>query len=302
MTIHRITILKVLLYVAVGLTLFFFAYAAADAPLGDGKRMGLRGLKRQRALEKNESWAPIEPLVRWLGMRVSGMMSDGWKAQLNHQISIAGDFLGLLPEEVVGLSIVTGVVGLVAGFLIGALSGMGAVAVIACCGFGIVAPYMTISSTAADRFKDVNRRLPYAIDLLALGMGAGLDFPSAVRQVVEKSASPDDPLVEEFTLILQGLQLGRTRAQTLEDFAARVPSDSVKEFVGAVVQAEQRGNPVANVLRIQAEVSRNRRSVRAEEAASKAGVAMVAPLMLVFMAILILIVAPMIMTLQKGGM
>jgi tight adherence protein C len=292
MTIQRLTVLKVLLFLAVGATIYCFAYAAADAPLGDGKRMGLRGLKRQRALEKNESWAPIEPVVRWLGMRVAGMMSSDFKAQLNHQISIAGDFMGLLPEEVVGLSIVTGFAGLIAGLLIAALSGMGALAVIACTGFGIIAPYMTISSTAADRFKDVNRRLPYAIDLLALGMGAGLDFPGAVRQVVEKSGAPDD----------QGLQLGRTRAQTLEDFAARVPSDAVKEFVGAVVQAEQRGNPVANVLRIQAEVSRTRRSVRAEEAASKAGVAMVAPLMLVFVAILILIVAPMIMTLQKGGM
>ena len=133
-------------------------------------------------------------------------------------------------------------------------------------------------------------------------MGAGLDFPGAVRQVVEKSGAPDDALVEEFTLILQGLQLGRTRKQALEDFADRVPSDPVKEFVGAVVQAELRGNPVANVLRIQAEVSRNRRSVRAEEAAAKAGVAMVAPLMMVFVCILILIVAPMIMKLQQGGM
>jgi tight adherence protein C len=72
--------------------------------------------------------------------------------------------------------------------------------------------------------------------------------------------------------------------------------------VGAVVQAELRGNPVAHVLRIQAEVSRTRRSVRAEEAAAKAGVAMVAPLMMVFVCILILIVAPMIMKLQQGGM
>jgi tight adherence protein C len=298
----RIFVLKVMLCVCVGLSLLFVAYAAADAPLGDGKRMGLRGLKRQRALERNETWQTVEPLVRWLGMRISGLMTQAQKDSLNHQIGIAGDFLGLLPEELVGLSIITGVTGLVAGYVLGALSGMGGLLVVACAGFGAVAPSMTISSTAADRFKDVNRRLPYAIDLLALGMGAGLDFPGAVRQVVEKSGAPDDALVEEFTLILQGLQLGRTRKQALEDFGDRVPSDPVKEFVGAVVQAELRGNPVANVLRIQAEVSRNRRSVRAEEAAAKAGVAMVAPLMMVFVCILILIVAPMIMKLQQGGM
>ncbi len=133
-------------------------------------------------------------------------------------------------------------------------------------------------------------------------MGAGLDFPGAVRQVVEKSGAPDDPMVEEFTLILQGLQVGRTRSQALVDFAARCPTDAVQEFVASVVQAEQRGNPVAHVLRIQAEVSRQRRSVRAEEAAAKAGVAMIGPLVLVFLCILLLIVAPMIMNIRNSGM
>jgi tight adherence protein C len=298
----RLLALKVAACVFVALSLFFITYAAADAPLGDGRRMGLRGLKRQRALERNETWQSVEPVVRWFGMRFSGLMTQPQKDSLNRQISVAGDFLGLLPEELIGLCIVTSVTGLAAGYVLGALSGMGGLLVVACGAFGAVAPFMTLSSTAADRFKDVNRRLPYAIDLLALAMGAGLDFPGAVRQVVEKSGAPDDALVEEFTLILQGLQLGRTRRQALEDFADRVPSDPVREFVGAVVQAELRGNPVANVLRIQAEVSRNRRSVRAEEAAAKAGVAMVAPLMMVFMCILILIVSPMIMKLQQGGM
>jgi tight adherence protein C len=49
-------------------------------------------------------------------------------------------------------------------------------------------------------------------------------------------------------------------------------------------------------------VSRQRRSVRAEEAASRAGVAMVGPLMLIFVAILLLIIAPMVMTVQSSGM
>jgi tight adherence protein C len=134
---------------------------------------------------------------------------------------------------------------------------------------------------------------------LALGMGAGLDFPGAVRQVVEKSGHPDEPVIEELTLILHSLQLGRTRQQALQEFAERVPASSVIEFVGAVVQAELRGNPIAAVLRIQAEVSRRKRSVFAEESAAKAGVAMILPMVLVFFTILILIVAPIIMRLQE---
>jgi tight adherence protein C len=69
----------------------------------------------------------------------------------------------------------------------------------------------------------------------------------------------------------------------------------VLEFVGAVAQAEERGHPVAGVLQIQATQSRQRRSVRAEENAAKAGVALALPLILVFISLLILILAPIIL-------
>jgi tight adherence protein C len=208
--------------------------------------------------------------------------------------------LGLLPEETIGLSIITGLGGFAIGAMAGYLTGMGNILIVGGTLIGFALPFMRISEAAAERMKNVDRRLPSAIDLLALAMGAGLDFPGSVRQVVEKSGSPEDPVVEEFTLILQSLQLGRTRSQALEEFAARVPVDSVVEFVGAVVQAELRGNPVVDVLRIQAEVSRRKRTVRAEEAAAKAGVAMIGPLVLVFLCILMLIIAPIIMKLQDS--
>jgi tight adherence protein C len=277
---------------------FILAYTAAAAPTGQAKRLGLRGMKRRRALEEVPLWRETEPVVRWLGARFSGLMSEKWKRDVNRQISLAGDYMGLMPEETLGFAIVSACGGLLAGIAFGWVTGMGAILVLAGAGFGAILPFMRISSTATERLKTVSRRLPYAIDLLALAMGAGLDFPGAVRQVVEKSGSADNPVVEEFTLILQSLQLGRTRRQALEAFAARAPTPAVLEFVGAVVQAELRGNPVVDVLRIQAEVSRRKRSVAAEEAASKAGVKMVIPLVLVFACILILIVSPMGLSLQ----
>jgi tight adherence protein C len=209
--------------------------------------------------------------------------------------------LGLLPEEAVGLSVLTAVGGLALGYALDAIAQMGNLVLISGTLLGLVLPYFRISSAAGERLKMVNRRLPHAIDLLALSMSAGLDFPGSVRQLVEKSGSPDDPLLEELTLMLQSLQLGRTRRQALEEFAARAPTDSVIEFVGAVVQAELRGNPLVDVLRIQAEVSRRKRTVRAEESAAKAGVALVGPLILVFLTILILIVAPIVMKLQSAN-
>jgi tight adherence protein C len=165
---------------------------------------------------------------------------------------------------------------------------------------GAMVPYFQISGEAQRRLKEVNRGLPYVIDLMALAMSAGLDFPGAVRQVVEKSSNPDDPLHEEMTRILHELQLGRTRRQCLADFGKRCPTASVVEFVAALTQAEERGNPVAEVLQIQASVSRQRRTVAAEEAAAKAGVKMVGPLFLLFACIMLLVMSPMILTLMSA--
>jgi tight adherence protein C len=74
----------------------------------------------------------------------------------------------------------------------------------------------------------------------------------------------------------------------------------VSEFVGAVIQAEQRGTPVAMVLQIQAGVARQRRSARAEEVAAKAGVQLLLPLALVFLSVLILVVAPIVVKLSQS--
>jgi tight adherence protein C len=300
MRLDHVSAFRIAAVVAVAGAVFVLTYVGAATPSPEAKRLGLRGLKRQRALENVPMWSILEPVVRWLGARVSGLVTKETREKLNQKIALAGDFLGLLPEEVVGFSILTSIGGLAFGYVLGWLSGMGDLVVTAGVLGGAALPYMRLSSTAADRLKEVNRRLPYAIDLLALAMGAGLDFPGSVRQVVEKSGSPSDPVVEEFTLILQALQLGRTRRMALEAFAERCPADSVVEFVGALIQADLRGNPVAEALRIQAEVARRKRSVNAEEAAARAGVAMMGPLVLVFLCILILIVAPIVMRIQQS--
>ncbi|HSO33462.1 MAG TPA: type II secretion system F family protein [Labilithrix sp.] len=293
---------KVALLVPTFASLFLLASSAASAPMPSGIRTGVRGLVRQRALAKGGPWRQIEPIVRWIGMRVHGLLSPQLLASVDRQVCMAGSYLGLLAEELVALSVLSAAGGLAFGALANLAVKIGPVFVVAVGAFGAVAPFLTVSSFAADRSKAIGRRLPSAIDLLALSMSAGLDFPNALRQVVEKSGTPNDPLIEELSLILQSLQLGRTRRQALEEFAERSPINAVCEFVNSVIQAELRGNPLAEVLRIQAEISRLRRTELAEEAAAKAGVSMLMPLVLVFVAILILIAGPMVIRLSQNGL
>ncbi len=285
---------KLALLVVLAFSCVCLVFGLVSTPSLAANRLGLRGLKRQRAAAEG-LFAPIEPLVRWLGVRLGGVLPDGARRQLDAQISAAGDVLGLTAEEYVVVMLLSAVAGAgVAGVLSAATGFSINLALLLLVPLGAALPYLQISGAGQDRLVAIGRGLPFVVDLMAMAMSAGLDFPGSVRQVVDKSSNPSDPVSEEFALLLQGLQIGRSRREVLEELAARAPCDAVLEFTNSVIQAELRGNPLADVLQIQAATYRTRRSVRAEEAAAKAGVQMTGPLFLVFVSVLLLVMGPMI--------
>jgi tight adherence protein C len=262
------------------------------------KQFGLRGLRRRQALVSEDLWRIFEPGVRWLATVLSRTLSEETRLKLDAQLTRAGDPLGLEPEEMIVLTLMSGVLGSTVGILY-VMFWQGTPAAIGV--FGIAAaliPIVRIDALAQERTIRIQRGLPAAVDLMCLGLSAGLDFPAAVRQIVEKTAQKNDALIDELSLVLSELQLGKTRREALEIFAERNPIDAVKEFVGFVVQSEEEGNPLAQILSIQATVARQRRGVRAEEMAGKATLKIIAPIGLVLMSVLILIAAPLIMSLM----
>jgi tight adherence protein C len=296
-----LTILRYSSLVVVTWALFQATYAVAVAPTRVVSRLGLRGLKRQRAASRSDAWALIEPLVRWLGVRVSGLVTDRARVRIDEQLAFSGDRLGLTADEFVALSVVSTAIGIAAGTWAGVWLDLGPVGVIFGTLLGAATPWMQVTGVAQERLRAISRALPQTTDLMAMAMSAGLDFPGAVRQVVDKSSNPEDPMVEELTILLQGLSIGRTRKDALVEFMRRIPTEVVKEFCAALIQAEERGNPVAEVLQIQATTARTRRSVRAEELAAKAGVQITVPLMLVFACVLGLVLGPALLNIIESG-
>jgi tight adherence protein C len=292
-------------HLLVGLTTLTIAGASlwvASRRSRVASRLGMRGWKRQRAL-LDPVWAAVEPLVRWMGVRVSGILSDKSHAKFDLALTHAGDFKGLTAEEYFGLSVLLSVVLATAAafaayvdrrciFLVPTLAAVG----------GMI-PHLMIDNVRAQRFCDINRSLPYAIDLMALAMSAGLDFPGAVQQVVSK-AKANEALRDELGYMLQQFQLGRTRAQALHELARRVPIQSVREFVNALLQAEERGSPVANALEIQAGAARVHRANLAENAASDMRGKMVLPTMMIVGVSMMLVAVPSAMMIERmaGGL
>jgi tight adherence protein C len=271
-------------------------------PTQSASRLGMRGLKRQRAL-LNPTWAALDPLVRWMGLRMSGIIDKKTRDKLDKNLTYAGDFMGVTVDEYVALLVLAGLAGAAVGGVVAFIDGrfMFLVPVLLLAGSSL--PHMIVDSARVERFRAINRGLPYAIDLMALSMSAGLDFPGALSQVVTK-AKANEALKDELGYILQQFHLGRTRAQVLKELAARVPIEAVSEFVHALLQAEERGTPVANALEIQASTARVRRANLAETAASDMRGKMVLPTMMIIGVSMTLIAIPSTMMIDKitGGM
>jgi tight adherence protein C len=272
------------------------SYALASAPALPPHRLGIRGLKRVRAIQQSPFFAGIEPALRGAGSPLRQLLSRSSQAALDRRLTLAGDYLGLWPEELAAACLLAAGLALALGAAYAFLAEQSLAYVPAAALLAGLIPYSKLSALAEARRTRVDHGLPPVIDLLVLSLSAGLDLPGALRQVVEKSSTPTDPLIEEFGFVLQELQVGKTRHAALSQLAERLPSGPLRQFVAAVIQAEQHGNPLARVLTIHAEVSRRERSTRAEEAAAKAGVKMMVPLTMVFGAVLLLIAGPMFLT------
>jgi tight adherence protein C len=290
--------LLVALCAAMLLAVSFAVYGLVITPNQPGRRLGILGLMRVRSLQRSEPWAAIEPLVRWMAARVEPFVRGSIRDKIDRQVMLAGDFLGLQADEYVALCILSSLLATAIGMTVSIVFHKPALVVVVAAAFGATVPYFHISGEANTRLRKIQRSLPYAIDLISLSLTAGLDFPGALRQVMDKATDVEDYLMREFAYILHELNLGKTRKQAMLGFSVRAPCEIVYEFVSAIVQAEERGNPLAQVLMIQAESARQRRSVRGEEAAASAGIKMIGPCLCIFLCVVMLIGGPMLLGIE----
>ena len=280
---------------ALALCVGLFLHVMLTQPSFAAPRHGLRGLKRARARAGGGVFKDVEPLLLWTAARVAPTLSRKRRVELTHAIMIAGEVWGLAPEEMVALGLLCALVGLALGGCYVALLGGGVLFVLLFGALGFMLPGLQLSALGTERVRTIQRRIPHIVDLLVLSLGAGLDFTGAVRQLVERASDPDSDVIEELGVVLEELKLGRTRRQALAQLAQRAPCDEVRDLVAATIQSEEQGTPLGAVLETQASTSRQRRSVRAEETAAKAGTAMVLPTTLLFGTLLILILGPLML-------
>ncbi len=155
---------------------------------------------------------------------------------------------------------------------------------------GYLLPTLILNISVNRRRHELILALPSALDLLTISVEAGLGFDAALTRVTEKY---HNALSNEFARVLSEIRLGRPRHEALSDMGARSNVEELNTFIQAVVQSEQLGVGIANVLRIQSEEIRRRRRQRAEEAGQKAPLKMLFPMVFcIFPTLFVVLLGP----------
>ncbi|WP_422933879.1 type II secretion system F family protein [Sinomonas sp. P47F7] len=158
-------------------------------------------------------------------------------------------------------------------------------------------PDALLHSTAQKRRSAMQISLPNMLDQMLISVEAGVGFEAAMDRAAQNSTGP---LADEFVRTLQDIQVGRPRREAYLDLAQRAAFPELRSFVRSVVQADQYGIAIANVLRAQAREMRLKRRQRAEEHAMKIPVKILFPLVFsILPALFVIILGPTVMNIVK---
>ncbi|MFV9506970.1 MAG: type II secretion system F family protein [Oscillochloridaceae bacterium umkhey_bin13] len=170
------------------------------------------------------------------------------------------------------------------------------------CAISFYLPDIWLSRRIRERQDEITRTLPDTLDMMVVGVEAGLSFENALIEITNKWRHA---LALEFLQVQRDIGIGLPRRQALLEMAERTGVPDVSQFVSAINQAEELGVSIAKVLIIQAEEMRIKRRQRAQEAANQAPIKMLFPMVfLIFPALFAVLLGPGIPSLLSalGGM
>lgn len=248
----------------------------------------------------------IRPMLDNLSKAMMRITPREMISSLENRINKAGnpgnlavkDWVNIQAVLIVGVPILTYIVlrnsGISAGSMLLFLSAEAAM--------GFVLPGFILGKILTARQKTILNTLPDVIDLITVIVEAGLGFDGALIKVVEKKPGP---LASEFERVLQEIKVGRKKRDALRDMAKRLDIQDFTTFIGAIIQADQFGVGIAQVLRIQSEQIRLKRKQRAQERAMKVPVKMLIPMVVfIFPTLFVVLLGPVVIKLieQFSGM
>ena len=212
--------------------------------------------------------------------------------RLENDLRLAG--IHMQPNEFVFMRILATAGFLLVGFVTAVIltsdSSMQFLIILVTMAIAVAAPAFFLRYKVNKRQLGIQNQMPNIMDVLSVSIEAGLGFDAALLKVIDHF---DGPLVEELALVYREIQMGLPRRDALSALSQRSRVTELQTFASAVIQSEQFGTPIKNVLRNQAQQIRVSRRQQAQEKGMKAPIKMMLPMVLfIFPVVFIILLGP----------
>lgn len=151
--------------------------------------------------------------------------------------------------------------------------------------FGVVARDWSLTRWAAQRESRILAQFPTVAEMLALSVSAGEGPVAALDRVSRLS---DGELADELRRTLADARAGASLPTALQSLSDRTGLVPLARFVDGVVVAVERGTPLADVLRAQAQDVREAGQRALMDAAGKKEIAMMIPVVFLILPVTVL--------------
>lgn len=285
--------------ITAGIFVYFLILSLISPTMKDRIKAGerLERLSREEKSEQEEELSKpfrerfLRPLLTKSVKVMTGASPDkgnGRSIKLENDLRLAGIFLS--PAEFTAIKRIVFLVCLVLGvallFAFQSSLGVKLLILLFFLVLGYLIPRYYLQGKIKKRQNEIRGQIPDVMDLLSVSVEAGLGFDAALLRVGEHFKGA---LIDELLTVNREIQIGKPRREAFKSLGSRSNVEELKTFAGAMVQAEQLGISIKNVLRLQAQQLRLRRRQSAEEKAMKAPVKMMLPLVIFILPVLFII-------------
>ena len=280
-----VELFAILAGVALGV-LVYLSFAGAD-PVRRKALANLTQGSQVAAVVQNETRGLSGPAPRRAA--AGSWMPRGELRLIDRLLSEAGRPAAWPLERVVSLklliTVVAGVLGLL--LVLGSPSGRSLVIAVVLTVIAYAAPELRLWSIGIQRRETMTNELADILDQMSIAVEAGLGFEAALVRVANNSGGV---LAGELRRTAQDMQVGQPRRDAYLALARRTRIPELSRFVRTIIQAEQSGLALRDVLSTQAAEMRLVRRQRAEEKAQRIPVKVIFPLVFCILPVMFIVI------------
>lgn len=134
---------------------------------------------------------------------------------------------------------------------------------------GYYMPKYWLDNRVKTRTEEIQNAFPDSLDMLLVCVEAGQSLDQGIIRVSKELERGYPVMAEEFALVAHELKAGKEKSSVLRSFGDRSGVQDVASFVTVMIQSQTFGTSIAESLRVYASEMRDKRVMRAEEAANK---------------------------------